>query len=85
MMINLYCPKFNYKQAEIVGELYDPVDNKQVVLSVALRPDSESCMACSNGALRAHSLNTPPSVGLLWTSDQTDAESYDNNKKSQET
>jgi hypothetical protein len=32
-------------------------------------------MASPFGALRLHSLNTPHSVGLLWTNDQPDAES----------
>jgi hypothetical protein len=31
-------------------------------------------MACSYADLRSHSLDTPQSVGLHWTSDQADAE-----------
>ena len=44
-------------------------------------------MFCSYGTLRSHSLDTPRSVGLLWTSDQPDAEASlpDNTQNSLET
>ena len=41
-------------------------------------------MASPQGASRSHS-DTPHSVGLLWTSDQPDAETSDNTQHSQET
>jgi len=40
-------------------------------------------MACSYAASRSHSLDTPQSVGLVWMSDQTDAETSDNAQHSQ--